>query len=71
MAQSGAVITAEIVAEQEGTESLRGDFTLRFEEEGTPALSYNVTADEVGIERNTYVTFGLIVLEYCARNSEP
>lgn len=47
VAQSGTVVSSEVVTLQEGTEPLRGDFTLRFRGQGTPALSYTSTANEV------------------------
>lgn len=46
LAESGAVISSEVVTADEGTEPLRGDFTLSFRGQHTPALSYNSTADE-------------------------
>lgn len=47
VAQSGEVISSEVITDQEGTEPLRGDFTLSFRGHRTPALSYNTTAEEV------------------------
>lgn len=47
VASSGAVVATEVVVLEEGTEPLRGDFTLRFRGQGTPALNYSATADEV------------------------
>lgn len=46
-AESGAIVSAEAVSLQEGTEPLRGDFTLFFQGQETAALSYDATADEV------------------------
>ena len=45
--ESGDIVSAEAVSLQEGTEPLRGDFTLIFQGQETAALSYNATADEV------------------------
>lgn len=47
-AETGAVISFEAVTLEEGTEPLRGDFTLGFQGQETAALSYDSTADEVG-----------------------
>lgn len=47
VAESGAVVSSEVVTVEEGMEPLRGDFTLSFRGQHTPALSYNSTADEV------------------------
>lgn len=47
VAQSGEVISSEVITLLEGTEPLRGDFTLSFRGHHTPALSYNTTAEEV------------------------
>lgn len=46
-AESGAMVSAEVVTLQEGTEPLRGDFTLIFDGEETSALSHDASADEV------------------------
>lgn len=45
--ESGAIVSAEAISLQEGTEPLRGDFTLIFDGQETAALSYDATADEV------------------------
>lgn len=45
--ESGAIVSAEVISLQEGTEPLRGDFTLIFQGQETAALSYDATADEV------------------------
>lgn len=45
--ESGAIVFAEVISLQEGTEPLRGDFTLIFRGQETAALSYDATADEV------------------------
>lgn len=50
VAESGAVVSAEVISLQEGTEPLRGDFTLSFRGAETVALSYDATADEVLIQ---------------------
>lgn len=47
VADSGAVVSAEVIVLEEGTEPLRGDFSLAFRGQETPALSYDVDADEV------------------------
>lgn len=47
VAESGAVVSSEVITLEEGTEPLRGDFTLSFRGQETTALSYNSTADEV------------------------
>lgn len=46
-ADSGTVISAEVISLQEGTEPLQGDFTLSFRGQETAALSYDADADEV------------------------
>lgn len=46
-AETGAVVSFEAVTLEEGTEPLRGDFTLSFQGQETAALSYDSTADEV------------------------
>lgn len=50
-ADSGTVVAAEVTSLQEGTEPLRGDFTLSFRGHETAALSYNADADEVKKKR--------------------
>lgn len=55
-AASGTV-TAEVATRQEGTETLRGDFTLSFQGQGTPALSINAT--DVEVSRPVSVAFPL------------
>lgn len=47
VAESGAVVVADIVTLEEGTEPLRGDFTLAFRGQETPSMSYDVAADQV------------------------
>lgn len=46
-AETGAIVSFEAVKFEEGTEPLRGDFTLSFQGQETVALSYDSTADEV------------------------
>lgn len=46
-ANSGAVVSAEVTTVQEGTEPLQGDFTLSFQGQETPALSFDADASEV------------------------
>lgn len=47
VASPGAVVSTEVTMIHEGTEPLRGDFTLGFRGQTTPALSFNATAEEV------------------------
>lgn len=47
-ADSGTVVSAVVTLLEEGTEPLRGDFTLSFQGYETSALSYDSNANEVG-----------------------
>lgn len=47
VADSGAVVSADVIVLEEGTEPLRGDFSLLFGGQETAALSFDVDADEV------------------------
>lgn len=48
MAESGSVVSVEVVILEEGTEPLRGDFTISFKGEETVALRHDSTDEEVG-----------------------
>ncbi|CAN0156587.1 unnamed protein product, partial [Hapterophycus canaliculatus] len=63
VADSGAVVSAEVFVLEEGTEPLRGDFTLSFGGEETAALSYDVDATEMKRQLENLDTLGVVSVE--------
>lgn len=47
VAESGTVVSAEVIELEEGTEPLRGDFTIRFRGQETAHLRYDSSAEQV------------------------
>lgn len=47
VAESGTVVSAEVIELEKGTEPLRGDFTIRFRGQATVHLSYDSSAEQV------------------------